>query len=606
MNNTYFGLNVEMINKDTRYKFDIDKHKNFISHIEKNELECSKKSYGVKYFTSIKNDRLFSDNDIISVSSIVIVIPLKYFNKNISINNNELLKECIGHAYIFYDKSRDLIYISNLCIHQHVSKTQSAPKLSSLYKDSILMSDNKVLSSSNFTYNTLNTKIEPYIESYSPDTINVFSGWGTIFVESLLNSLIKYNFKTRLCLLVDIFNNSFEEATNLYIKFGFKNPFITNIDALGWDYGNILIGLTKKNEIENPSKEEREQVYTEILYILSENKRCFEKNDVCSLNMFLEEKLCLWLLRLPYATSNYTPNGSISQNSFSGAFVLDKVIFDSFYKWRLNIDYSDFDNEGSKILSNNFIKKLKDHSDVIKQAISTIGDYAIGGVYPSLLVEGISTLKTQFNSFKTKLDTVLNYSTTTKNLFILDKKNSVEGIINFTSHTYESIIANKVLSYPTGEDYVMLLESFILYGTISTFVITLNGIFVISFAKNICESNNIRILNKKFDNSESPETKNKLIQNIISKYTITSMGNSEIEYIKITNNVICDLIFTIPIFNCDFKSWEKLLNNEIISINYPQYNKQCYTNLPIKDIIKDIYTYQNITYDNINKDNIRY
>jgi hypothetical protein len=157
MDNTYFGLTIEMKNKETKYVFDLNKHKNFIQHIEKSENECAYKSYGQRFFSHLKNERLFSDDDIITLSSIVIVIPLKYFGKKFNINDPILLNECIGHAFIFYDKIRDLIYISNLCIHQHISKNREAPKLSSIYLNSIGMSNGKVLSSQDFTYDTLNS-----------------------------------------------------------------------------------------------------------------------------------------------------------------------------------------------------------------------------------------------------------------------------------------------------------------------------------------------------------------------------------------------------------------------------------------------------------------
>ena len=438
---------------------------------------------------------------------------------------------------------------------------------------------------------------------------------GTIMLTQ--NELQKYLINTKLCLLIDLYNNDFKEAANLYIKFGFKNPYLTNVNVFGYSYNNIYVGLIKENMIEFPTKEEREEVFSEIIYIFNENKKCFETNDVCSLNTFIEEKLILWLLRLPYSTSNYDPSKKISQNIFSGAFVLDNFSLNNGYKWQLKLDYSELNKNGSKIQSINvdeFSKILKDipsRTTSISNIITNLGNVALN--YPHLLMNGIIELDKHFSDFKAYVDSFLNYSNDvlkkidhSKNSFFLDEKKSIDGIITFVSHTYESINKNPLFSFPLGEDFAIFLNSFITYETISTFIICLKGIFIISFSKDMCITANIQNLKNKIEKC-SIEEKNNLFKYITGQFDITSgIPPSETDYIVAINKIICGLISPIPIFSCSFKSWDQLVNKDDILIFYPKYNEQCYTNLPVRNIISELHTYKGQKIPNIRSDNIVY
>lgn len=480
MEDTYFALYID---------YSQLKNNKLIEHLNINQDNCARKSYnkdkGGRLDESLK---YFNENRKDLQAFLILILPLKYLGQNIDFNDSRIFDDCVGHCMIFYNKEKSILGIYDLCIHEHITKTKQAPKTSFL--ESILLSKGNVLKD----YYTTFIEKTGFTFGFYNDNISVndtlYSGWGSVLMDSLLNSFIRFPAETILYLTVDIANNDFQKAANLYIKYGFKNPYITNNDAFQLPFNGLLVALSRQNFIDNfPTREERQEVYNNLLYVLDENKKCLEGKDNCEMTFEFNENLIKTLIRLPYVYYNYKPDGTNNYDNYKGILKLDKVDYD--YQTR------------------EFIWKLEIDNNLIQ--------------------------------------------------------NNEGSVISFVSHSYASILKDNRNSFPLGEDYAKLVELYVKFGTICYCVVTNEGIFVISFKKSLKEITMDMVL------------ENYTIREITSEVTVQ-------DYLNKVN--------TLEIFDCQYVTWEEILNNKI-TINYPKFNNQCYPSVHIKRLLARLhYTYR--------------
>ena len=481
MDDTYFALYIDYLQlKNTK----------LIEHLNKNQDYCAKKSYNEdKGIHLDENLKYFNENRKDLQVFLILILPLSYMDQNIDFNDSRIFDECIGHCSIFYNKEKAILGIYGVCVHEHITKTKPAPKKSFL--ESILLSKGNVL----LDYYT--TFIEKFVFTFgfyndnTPENDNLYSGWGSVLTDTLINSFIRFPANTILCLTVDIKNNDFEKAANLYIKYGFKNPYITDYDFSQVQYNDtLLVALSRQNFIDNyPTREERQEVYNNLLYVLDENKKCLKGKDNCELILNFDENIIKTLIRLPYVYYNYNPDGTNNYDNYKGVLKLDKVEYDLIlegYIWKVEID-------------NNLIQ------------------------------------------------------------------NNEGGVISFVSHSYASTLRDIRNSLPQGEDYAKLVELYIKFGTICYCVITNDGIFIISFKKTL------------------KDITDNMIPYVIDKYSIKEITGEIIleDYVNKVNS--------LEIFDCKYLTWEQTLNN-VVSINYPKFNGQCYPSIHVKKLIERLHS----------------
>ena len=266
--------------------------------------------------------------------------------------------------------------------------------------------------------------------------------------------------------------------------------------------------------------------------------------------------------------------------------------------------------------------------------------------------------------------------------------NATIGLIQFHTHPYQEYLKHGwTICFPSGPDFSSFLHYFLLYGTIASAVITVEGLYIISINKNMCNENMIKQLkqaynntnlsarildyfefeksnfktaqdfcvyinNLKYDDTISCKKINSKIQTVttgifnvdeivlydtstkpakiisinvdssrkniyeiqnIESGTIVSSipedkihkhtrNNDILEYLKkydlnTIQNIENDLnflygLFSPPIFNCDFKSWQELLQyDNKFDITYSQLNNQCIVDTETLDILNKLYDY---------------
>jgi len=416
MDDTYFALYIDYLQL---------KNNKLIQHLNKNQDNCNKKSYGIEIRSKIYEFvRYNCENKKDLQGFVILILPIKYLGKNIDFNDSIIFDDCIGHCSIFYNKEKGILGIYNVCVHEHVTKTKPAPKKSFL--ESILKSGGQVLLD---YYTTFTEKIGVIFEYYKDNTpVNdtLYQGWGSVLMDTLINSFIRFPVETIICLTVDIANNDFHGAANLYIKYGFKNPYITNYDFLQVPYAHtLLIALSRQNFIDNyPSREERQEVYNNLLYVLDENKKCLKGKDNCSLTFNFNPNVIKTLIRLPYVYYNYNPDGTNNYDNYRGVLKLDKVEFikeKEEFIWNVEIDNNLIqNNEGGIIsfVSHSYASILRD----VRNSFPLGEDYA-------KLVE-----------FYIKFGTICYCVITNEDMFIISfkktLKNITEDMIPFIKDNY--------------------------------------------------------------------------------------------------------------------------------------------------------------------------
>jgi hypothetical protein len=562
MDDTYFALYIDYFQlKNTK----------LIEHLNKNQDNCAKKSYGKDKGGRLDESlKYIYENRKDLQGFIILILPLKYLGQNIDFNDSRIFNDCIGHCSLFYNKSKAILGIYDVCVHEHVTKTKQAPKTTFL--ESILKSQGKVLID---YYTTFTEKIGATFGFYKDNTpVNdtLYSGWGSVLIDTLLNSFIRFPVETIICLTVDVANNDFEGAANLYIKHGFKNPYITNYDFLQFPFDGLLVALSRQNFIDNyPTREERQEVYNNLLYVLDENKKCLEGKDNCGLTFKFNPNVIKTLIRLPYVYYNYNSDGTHNYDNYRGVLKLDKVEVIKEKELQPQVDESN-DHEISLVKS--MIDELA--PDIITEEpdikwkkfldfVARNFEDEPGRKVVQITLGNNEKLKKYFEYIKRKTlkeekeEFIWNVEIDNKLI-----QNNEGGIISFVSHSYASILRDVRNGFPHGEDYAKLIELYIKFGTICYCVITNEDIFIISFKKTL---KNIT---------------GDMIPVIINTYTISkTTGDIDIEdYLNKVNS--------LEIFDCQYFTWEELLSDKI-TINYPFFNNQCYPNAHVKRLIERLH-----------------
>ena len=456
MEDTYFALYID---------YSQLKNNKLIEHLNKNQDNCARKSYnkdkGGRLDESLKG--LYANRKDLQ-AFLILILPLKYMGQNIDFNDSIIFYDCVGHCMIYYNKEKSILGIYDLCIHEHITKTKQAPKTSFL--ESILLSKGNVLKD----YYTTFIEKTGFTFGFYQDNISVndtlYSGWGSVLMDSLLNSFIRFPADTILYLTVDIANNDFQKAANLYIKYGFKNPYITNNDAFQLPFNGLLVALSRQNFIDNfPTREERQEVYNNLLYVLDENKKCLEGKDNCEITFEFNETLVKTLIRLPYVYYNYNPDGTNNYDNYKGVLKLDKVDYDSQTRefiWKLEIDNNLIqNNEGSVIsfVSHSYASILKDN----RNSFPLGEDYAklvelyvkFGTIcYCVVTNEGIFVISFKKSLKEINMDMILeNYTIReiTYEVTVQDYLNKVNTLEIFDCQyvTWEDILSSKIrINYP--------------------------------------------------------------------------------------------------------------------------------------------------------------
>jgi hypothetical protein len=143
-----------------------------------------------------------------------------------------------------------------------------------------------------------------------------------------------------------------------------------------------------------------------------------------------------------------------------------------------------------------------------------------------------------------------------------DKVNVTPGLYNFHSHPYYTYHKFNVKhAYPSAHDYVGFISSMFIYGTIAHFVLTIEGIYIIT-------------LNKIWINKKSKLLSVELINFVMNNYKVK---NNDIkttdEYINIIQNIKYK---NKQLFNIYFYNWN--ISEILLDINYLKENNNCLYN----------------------------
>ena len=160
------------------------------------------------------------------------------------------------------------------------------------------------------------------------------------------------------------------------------------------------------------------------------------------------------------------------------------------------------------------------------------------------------------------------------NLFIIDIiKNSIkpgkeEGVdvsksrYNFHTHPIEAYKSNKVkYGWPSSQDYIGFLDAKIQYNTSFHTVISIEGLYVISFTQEALE---------KYSSGDLDITKSKLKKYILDEYDHFKKKISIKKYINIVNNTKYK---GIKLFVVEFITWDQ--TDKIFDIFYNKSGKNC-------------------------------
>ena len=520
----YFGLYVDSTSLT---------NPKLINHINNCNLNCYRMSYGgagvMSDITDVFNHR--SKLAHIQKIALILVLPDEYLS-NSNLNNDEMYKNCIGHCYIFYDDNRKLLTIFDVCIHQHVSTSKNPPVINKLR--TVESFDER-----NITY-TKNINDDVF---FTPDNKDYsdrkkYSGWGSVLIDAVLNTIsIKFDSNILIWLGIDTQNNSFEEASNLYIKYGFKNPFLTNVDpSTNFKFPSLCIGLTKINEFELPTKNERQQVFLNILYIFDQYIKSIKTNvSACSLNVYFDEVTVKWLYSLL-----------------------------------------------SKKVRNDGVLYIKDLQCVRRgESKCSIKNSDTSKYFWEV------TKTNQSSELVNKITNLLS----NKNVYLYENfVKELSSIMTFDVHqpiTFIVYPCSDNINKPTVADYVSLIVN----SNLCRCVVIKDGVYFISFSKDVCSNDKYINFIKQVDIN--------IMRNVFEKVFSPITHSSPLDYANKVNGLILEDI-KVPIFNCTFVDWNQLADKTSLNLYYLSQFKQCYYIKPItRAIIDKIYTVDGVLYPNL-------
>lgn len=376
-------------------------------------------------------------------------------------------------------------------------------------------------------------------------------GYGSVIVESVLDfALTNMPFHTLLWLSVDINNVYFEKVTSLYAKHGFSNPYfgVTSPFEKGiimTHLENGYIALTRPNTYLDPEEIDRNSTMNDILYVVDQHIQLYKGWKTIgelgsggnSGNCTLSAKFDLSTARVLRALTR----GAVSFSTAGDGKLTQK------------------ETDGTLILKKPELVQDKGNQRYRYRPVNS------RAVYERII----------WSVFLDKTDPVLPRSETSSTMRPV--------MYSFHTHTnYTLGLGKGVIESPSGADYGAFLSNF--YNGVSPVVfhciVTPHGIFVISltaeWAANVKQwfpSLNIQVL--EFVRDEYQKI-----------YHLIQPGDPEdVQVARYVDRVNNFRIFRekMPMFNCDFLSWDDITkNNKIFSVVFPMFNGQC---LAVKDSI---------------------
>lgn len=358
------------------------------------------------------------------------------------------------------------------------------------------------------------------------------------------------------------------------------------------------------------------------------------------------------------------------------------------YLWKLTLDKKSLTSKGKKFEDLDIqIKNIKNtlttsNASILNNIVNKINNIDI----KNLNIFTLNEIQKDYNNMnQTLLTNISNFIKEIEkskfNYIVSGEEDCVtlsEGIANFHTHPYEQYIKyNCTIGIPSGPDFSAFLYSYHNFLTIFHTVITVEGIYIISFKKEFLEKYNTKILipiydrlsasyefsKFKFDTPEEfckyinemiyndqkftkwhnslisqqnklfinydigseiyyfddkqdirigvinnkifPETFNILVDGISFDVTKTRIDQqNKFYYDSIINKTINGIIevkdnlkdLDLKIFECQFKSWEELVeypNFNTFNINYLQKYNQCFLDHETIKLISKLYTYEN-------------
>jgi hypothetical protein len=497
------------------------------------------------------------------ISGIIVVIDSndldKFVNPDESINQNNIrngsiMEYCVGYCLI-----------------------QSRVDVNSVYKcaiyDVCVDKDNIDILYSN------RMQIE---DEVGPTSSDVFEAMIFTLLRILPNNAI-------LWLAVDFNNTKFIEASALYAKFGFRDPYVTYVDCFGKDYSTVFpngfIAMIRENDYEGFVKgANTKRVLSEIVYIVQQQ-----------INMIDYKR------KNPLIDIDINCNIILRYNKDNAAYLRQLVLY-----------------------TNTFNLLEKEYKTMI---------YGV----KNIKIEAISTTQKEVGGIMTVLPVCYNKESGIECVKIKNTDNiiweiySVPGTKNFggetnvnvnpakyTFHTHPKgayMLESIKIGFPSSLDYALFLRYALLNDALLHSVITVEGIYTLSLNEYWCIESNFKELKRfflfVFSNNDyldifkifwqkmhsdlfpfgvdPPKTEivnkaryysayvsKEVISNDVINAIITKVNKplvkSDEDFLKIT-------MATHPLFNCQFLTYEEIDMNTTFKISYARNGSppQCFT-----------------------------
>ena len=310
------------------------------------------------------------------------------------------------------------------------------------------------------------------------------------------------------------------------------------------------------------------------------------KNVIIS-NMTTFESPKLYVVMMDYIVNIFTKTGRDSIILCIHIDIENKQLIQSVVEYGFHTPYIEGKNNLLCMLVENFPNSITGYKkDVIREVDYVVSQYnnKICKFRVKFDKDTISFLK---NLCFTGYTTNKNGKTTQKeqagffnlrqvenNLFIIDIiKNSIkpgkeEGVdvsksrYNFHTHPIEAYKSNKVkYGWPSSQDYIGFLDAKIQYNTSFHTVISIEGLYVISFTQEALE---------KYSSGDLDITKSKLKKYILDEYDHFKKKISIKKYINLVNNTKYK---GIKLFVVEFITWDQ--TDKIFDIFYNKSGKNC-------------------------------
>lgn len=335
---------------------------------------------------------------------------------------------------------------------------------------------------------------------------------------------------------IDIRSASFSYLASIYAVNGFQNPYITQVDPHGNrlepsnPYGSIA--LSRTNDYIDPENIKPELIHNDIFYLLTQYVK------VNSINITSPS------LEVVKAVENganiYTERGKKNfctiQMKFKPSYArwLSKLPMNAS---TLNIDGTVTQKEVAGAFWLDNPERQSDGTFIWE--ISVDGSKGLSAIHEERAIV-------------------------------------VHGRYNFHTHPRSAYEKYRYLvSHPSGMDYNGYLHEAVQRNTIFHCVITLEGVYIISLNGYWCTR--IDELKQKYIVGG-----NDLVHYILKNFelpTIVPQGLTIVQASKeYCNNINKMALFEneMPVYHCDYLSWDEVFNGAVVEIGYPMHFNQCF------------------------------